>query len=65
MTCICPGCHRILNEACPYCGTEAIPLKTNPNGNPLFGTVFDCPNCGNQFRQGQGGEFHTRCGECP
>lgn len=64
MTCICLVCHRILGEACPNCGTEAIPLKTNPNGDALFGVGFNCPNCVNYFRQGQGGEFHARCGRC-
>src|SRR5579862_9395522 len=64
MTCICADCDRIIGEACPYCGTEAVPLKTNPKGIALLGTFFDCPNCGNYFGQGRGGELHTRCGGC-
>lgn len=61
---VCSSCQRVIGEACVQCGGDAIPLETNSAGHAIAGTDFDCPRCGNHFRQGDGGEIGELCDRC-
>ena len=64
MTRLCMVCKRIMGEKCARCGTEATPIKTNPNGQAMTGTEFNCHSCGHHFVQGDGGETGAICEPC-
>jgi uncharacterized spore protein YtfJ len=64
VTRICTRCKTVIGEKCARCGSEAIPLKTNPNGQAVTGTEFDCSSCGHHFPQGEGGETGGMCEPC-
>jgi hypothetical protein len=54
-------CDRIIGEKCVQCGTEA---SAHPNGHAVTDAEFDCPACGHQFLQGDGGETGGLCTPC-